>query len=301
MEIFFDNVGFAPVRGPSCFAGKLARLLKQRGVGISTHISDADIHLAFIGTKYSNPGIPLVQRLDGIYFSSKMDNDRKNKFILDTYKKSDFVIVQSEFDRKVAFNFFGERGNTKVIPNGADYETINEIEPLKDSSLDKFDNIWVCASRWEGRGHKRLHDNIRYFSQHSGENDCLVVAGDVGVKPNTDRIFYWGSLEWKKLLALCKRAKYFIHLAMTDHCPNVVVDARGCGCKIICSSLGGTEEVAGKDAIVIEDMEWDFKTPFDYRNPPTLDFTKKREGKFDIDINMNRVVDEYISVFKEVL
>ena len=51
----------------------------------------------------------------------------------------------------------------------------------------------------------------------------------------------------------------FIHLAWLDHCPNVVVDARAAACQIICSSAGGTKEIAGPSAIVIEEDEWDFE------------------------------------------
>jgi len=305
MKIFFDNVGFEPVRGPSCFAGKLASYFKNAKHQIANNVEEADVHLAFIWNNVVNNSIPLIQRLDGIYFSSKMNNDEKNKKILKTYQEATAVIVQSEFDRQVAFNFFGEREDTFVIHNGTDFDYIEKIKPIEDKRLDYFEQIWVCASRWEGRTHKRLNENIRYFLENSADKDGLVITGRIGSGEKNliddaiskcDRISYWGNLEWKKLMELFKRANYFIHLAITDHCPNVVVDARGCGCHIICSSLGGTEEIAGKDAIVIEDYEWDLKSLFDYRNPPLLDFSKRRTGKFNNSIDINDTGLDYLKV-----
>ena len=71
---------------------------------------------------------------------------------------------------------------------------------------------------------------------------------------------------------MCK--KYFLHLSWLDHCPNVVVDARSCGCQVICSSTGGTKEIAGEDAIIIEEDEWNYEI-VDLYDPPELDFSKK--------------------------
>ena len=80
-----------------------------------------------------------------------------------------------------------------------------------------------------------------------------------------------------KLFSLYKSSKYFIHLAWLDHCPNVVVDAMACGCQIICSSDGGTKEVAGKNAIVIQESGWNF-APVELYKPPPMDFTQKVEN-----------------------
>ena len=56
-----------------------------------------------------------------------------------------------------------------------------------------------------------------------------------------------------------KASKYFLHLAWLDHCPNVVVDAMACGCTVICSSAGGTKEIAGDNAIIIEENDWNYE------------------------------------------
>jgi glycosyltransferase involved in cell wall biosynthesis len=173
--------------------------------------------------------------------------------------------------------------------NGADLEFINSVRPLDHDVVNNHDKVWSCASSW--RPHKRLNDNIRYFLEHSGENDCLIVAGEVENPVAQDRVYYVGNLDIYTLISLYKKSDYFIHLAFLDHCPNVVVDAAACGCKIICSSSGGTKEVA-IGATLIEEDEWNFK-PLKLYDPPELDFTKKVENKHNTNIDMSYVAMQY--------
>lgn len=103
-----------------------------------------------------------------------------------------------------------------------------------------------------------------------------------------ERIFYVGEVSVPNLVSLYKRSKCFLHLAWLDHCPNVVVDARTAGCQIICSSAGGTREIAGLNGIIIEEPEWDFK-PVKLYQPPTLNFSNKVKNTYDTEYNMNVV------------
>ena len=109
-----------------------------------------------------------------------------------------------------------------------------------------------------------------------------------------------GNLDVKTLLSTFKASKYFIHLAYLDHCPNVVIDARACGAKIICSSSGGTKEIAGPDAIVIEDHNWDFSF-IESQDLPKLDFDKKVNNQFNSDISMAKASKKYLQLFKEII
>ena len=126
-----------------------------------------------------------------------------------------------------------------------------------------------------------------------------MIAGEV--PPNQQvvhgNINYLGELSQQELYSLYKGSKYFIHLAWLDHCPNVVVDARACGCKIICSSAGGTKEIAGEDAIVIKEDEWDFE-PVKLYDPPPMDFNKKVENLWDKDYNMKNIAIRYVDFIK---
>ena len=251
------------------------------------HTKQFDAQLSFI--QKAHHVAPLFQRLDGIYFNSAQQFEAMNEPIKRTYHEAKGVIFQSNFNKELTFRYFGEHSNHKVIHNGADVELINNINPIENKVLDKFDNVWSCASSW--RPHKRLEENINYFLEHSSENDCLVVAGNTPGGPVNDRVFYVGALDVPTLYSLYKRSKYFIHLAYLDHCPNVVVDAAACGCHVICSSSGGTKEVAVGGTVVLED-EWDYN-PLELYNPPKLDFTKTTKNTSNTNIDMNYVAGEY--------
>ena len=184
-----------------------------------------------------------------------------------------------------------------MIRNGADTEHIATIKTLSSARLDQYEKVWCCASSW--RPHKRLQENIRYFLEHSAEKDCLIIAGEKTENiPRQKNIFYVGNLTIAELISVYKRADYFLHLAWLDHCPNVVVDARAAGCQIICSSAGGTQEIAGPEAIVIEEDKWDFQ-PVPLYHPPPLDYSRKIKNKWEIGYNMDSVAISYYNFLQK--
>jgi len=288
MNIYLDNVNLFSTSGPNHFASKLRKYMEKRGNTFNSN-DVYDAQLSFISA--ANNLAPIYQRLDGIYFNSEQDFKQLNRSILETYNKSRGVIFQSNFNKKLTFEYFGEHQNSIVIHNGADLEYIDRTPILTNEVLDSYENVWCCASSW--RPHKRLDENIRYFLEHSSEKDCLIVAGsgDQSQRREHDRVYYVGNLPIKALISLYKRSKYFVHLAYLDHCPNVVVDASACGCHVICSSSGGTKEIAG-DATVIEEDVWDLK-PIKLYEPPKMDFTRKIKNKLRNNIDMNYVAAQY--------
>jgi glycosyltransferase involved in cell wall biosynthesis len=294
MNIHLENVNLNSRSGPNSFAKKLVKYMPVHGCSFNYNIP-ADVNLCFIEsnkTKYKNK---MFLRLDGIYFNTTQDYNKLNKNIKRTYELSDGVIFQSDFNKNLIFKYFGEHSNFKVIRNGADVATIKDTPLL---NFQRYENLWCCAASW--RPHKRLNENIRYFLQFSGQNDGLFVAGDVPREEMVfhERIHYVGNLSHKQLISLYKRSNFLIHLAWLDHCPNVVIDARACGCKIICSTSGGTKEIAGLDAILIEEEEWNY-SPLNLYSPPSLDFSKTKKNIFNSSVSMDVVSMEYYDFFKQ--
>mgnify|MGYP003117008746 CR=1 FL=1 len=296
MKIFFENINLNSTSGPNSFAKKLLKGVYHHKHSVTNDIQKADTHLCFIESRIGSDTVPMFQRLDGIYFNSDQDYKSQNSNIQKTYHRAHGVIFQTKFNKELTFKYFGEHPNTKVIHNAADLELINQIRPLSHPKLKKYDNIWACASKW--RPHKRLEDNIQYFLEHSGNNDCLVVAGATPKRMKHERVIYVGEVDQKQLLSLYKIAKYFVHLAWLDHCPNVVVDARASGCEIICSSSGGTKEIAGPSATLIEEEKWNFQ-PVKLYDPPQLDFNKKIKNSFNSDCDIINIAKEYCEFLSE--
>ena len=301
MNIHLDNVNLVSTSGPNSFAGKLVKYGEMNGCTFNTE-RKPDAYLSFIESHRNSFDFaaPMYQRVDGIYFNTRTDYNIQNANIKRTYDMADGVIFQSEFNKKLTTKYFGQRSNTTVIHNGADVDLIENTNSLEHPIFDSYESVWSCASHW--RPHKRLDENIRYFLEHSSDKECLVVAGHVEATfpapPRAhDRVYFVGDIPPEALIALYKRSKYFLHLAWLDHCPNVVVDARASGCTIVCSSAGGTKEVAGPDAIVIEEDEWDLE-PVDLYEPPKMNFNKVIDNDYNIGYNMNTVALEYMDFMR---
>lgn len=277
MNIFFNNVDFTSRTGPNNFGKKLGYELEALGHHVTHQLTAdvPDVALSFIQGYVS--GIRNVLRLDGIYFNSAQDWRAMNAPIKQSYDLADAVVVQSRFNQELVFKYFGERDNVYVIHNGTTLALIDSILP-ENLSTSK-ENTWMCASSW--RPHKRLAENIRYFQQYATDDSVLLVAGkDAQIwAPDLEdsRIRLVGDLQWSEMISLMKSSGHFLHLALLDHCPNVVVDARACGCQVICAASGGTREIAGKNAIVIKDIDWDF-LPFELYIPPSLNFNLTESG-----------------------
>lgn len=292
MRFLLDNVDLSSRSGPNGFGLKLARALSYRGHQLVDSDERPDVQLSFI--QQLCDAVPMVLRLDGIWFNSMHDWRAQNEPIHRAYDAARAVVIQSEFDRELVQRYFGARDDTHVIHNGTDIEFVCSVDPMSAPSLHDVEHVWSCAAAW--RPHKRLSENVRYFREHAGPLDCLIIAGaNPDLKVSDPRVFYAGDLDYETLVSLYRASDYFLHLAWLDHSPNTVVDARAAGCHIVCSSSGGTEEIAGLNSTVIEEDEWDFQ-PCKLYEPLQLDFSRKRQGRYESEIDIDIVASMYESV-----
>ena len=305
MKVFTHNFNPQSNSGPNKFTRTLfRRLIHEKDISLRNQ-EEADVEFCLIQQQLPKVK-PMVLRLDGIWFNSEQEYNKQNAPIQYSYKNADAVVFQSEFNKKLTEAWFGKHHNSRVIHNAADDDLINKIN--KDFWNEKFGkdiDVWSCASNW--RPHKRLKDNVRYFKEFAPKDAILAIAGGLGLdeaKEITymdDRINLLGALDYASLLALYKRSSTFVHLSYLDHCPNVVVDAQAAGCRIICSSTGGTQEVV-KSGIVVQEKQWDMK-PCQLYKPPMLDFdkTKKIDLKDNNTNNFEKCVNSYYDIMKEVI
>jgi hypothetical protein len=307
MRVLLENVDSSSSSGPNSFGRQLTPALGRQGIEVvnlnveltakRSITGPIDAIVCFIESVISHVNVPLIQRLDGIYYNSDArygDWWDQNRNIKATYDRARGVVFQSPFSRHLVESFFGEKheDDVVVIGNGVDIREVNAIQPSSDSTLDVAGEVWVSASSW--RPHKRLSENVRYFLEHSRPDDIMVIAGsDTGPGCFEPRVKYVGSLGWRDLIALYKRARHFVHLARHDNCPNVVVDARAAGCHIVCASDSGTPWIAGPDATVIEEDAWD-PTPIRLYEPPKLDFARARVNNIESSIDIDVVAQRYV-------
>ena len=278
MKVFTHNFNPRSNSGPNKFTRTLFANLINNGLVKLSNQDEADVEFCLI-QQQAHKVKPMVLRLDGIYFNSEQDFKQQNAPIRFAYENADAVIFQSNFNKQLTESWFGPHKNGHIIHNAADNFLINSVNTdIWDDKLGKDVEVWSCASSW--RPHKRLDENIRYFLEFAPKDAVLAVAGkDAKVSSLTNsiqgRLVFLGELDYISLLSLYKKSSTFIHLAYLDHCPNVVVDAQAAGCRIVCSSTGGTHEVVDNGIMILED-EWDFK-PCELYNPPEMDFGNVKE------------------------
>jgi glycosyltransferase involved in cell wall biosynthesis len=303
MKIFAHNFNPQSNSGPNKFTRQLFnQMQKDYDVSYTINQQEADVEFCLI-QQVVHKVKPMVLRLDGIWFNSDQNYKEQNKIIEFSYKNADAVIFQSKFNKKLVESWFGKHKNPHVIHNAADFKQVERANAaFWNNTFGKDTEVWSCAASW--RPHKRLNENIKYFLEFAPPNAILAIAGK-GVESernqylSNNRIKFLNELDYMSLLSLYKRSSTFIHLAYLDHCPNVVVDAQAAGCRIICSSTGGTSEIVESGTIVIEE-EWDFK-PCKLYNPPKLEFKKFKHFSMAKNRNIINCSKKYHDVIKEIL
>ncbi len=308
MKIYTHNFNPNSNSGPNKFSRQLFNCLnKNYDVVATNNQSEADVEFCLI-QQQSHKVKPMLLRLDGIYFNSEQNYNQQNAPITFSYNNADAVIFQSEFNKKLTEEWFGEHKNSYVIHNAPDLDLINKAD--KSFWNKEFGNdreVWSCASSW--RPHKRLRANIEYFLYKAPKDAILAIAGGLHMDEAKEilaidrRIHILGNLDYMSLLSLYKRSSTFIHLAYLDHCPNVVVDAQAANCHIICSSTGGTSEIVSNGTIIIE-KEWDYK-PLALYSPPKMDYEiESTIYSVQCEEMKNNIVDcsrKYYNIFKSIV
>lgn len=273
MKVYFDNVDWSSSSGPNAFGLKLAKQFAMMGHTLAD-MHDCEVQLSFISML--RQAAPTVLRLDGCWFNSDQEWERMNRSLRHSMQSSAAVVVQTDFDRELISRYLGHHPSVTVIRNGTDVAAIQATEPMQSPQLDTYDEVWCCASSW--RPHKRLSEDVRYFRECAPERACLVIAGEnPDCRVADPRVFYAGQLDQETLWSLYRRtastAGRFVHLPWLGHCDNVLIDARAAGCRVVCTDSGGTGEVAGEGATLVEDAPWDWQ-PLKLYEPPALDFSK---------------------------
>jgi glycosyltransferase involved in cell wall biosynthesis len=307
MKIRFSNVNFSSRSGPNTFAYRLAHQFSLDGHEIAD-VTDYDVALAMIEPNEKLlPNKPLVQRLDGIWFSPA-EYETRNTTIKACYDHADAIVFQSSFNAQQITTWWGTPKLYSVIPNGINLERMTTSEPGFWQLRKEYTTIFVASANWHRQ--KRLSENIRFYKHMRAymPNSCLVV---LGANPDCEvadpHIFYTGSMPHETCLKLYAVADWMIHLSWLDHCPNVVVEALSQGTPVICASDGGTKELVKNNGIVIDETEkYDF-TLRDYDNPPMLpaDFgglTSLPKISVEPDyLDIKIAAKNYVKLFEEVI
>ncbi len=255
----YVNRNIDGVQSPSIFAANLVGA-GVAGVEWTTEASEPwDVALAVISASRAllADGRPVVQRLDGIYLDLDSDYRRKNRQILDTFRRAAGVVYQSHFARRVAETNFGRPDcPTTVIHNGA--ETAAPAPWPVQSDGPRL----IAVASW--RAVKRLGSVVAGAREYARTHPdtSLLIVGDV---PPAERaaeewsgVTWLGSVPHQRIAGLQAAADVCLNLSFMDACPNAVIEATAAGTPCVVTSHQGAQEVSGWRGVTLDLDPWDY-------------------------------------------
>jgi glycosyltransferase involved in cell wall biosynthesis len=318
MKVYLPGLNKVPKSGKGFFYQRLAPALAHLGVKIINDISiPHDISVNSVKLEKGNSK-KRVLRLDGVYHNNKQPYKKRNRPISQSLHKSDAIVYQSLFAKKMCNKYLGKfKGSRRVIHNGMDIQFWDNVIPAESS----FKYNFLAASRW--RPHKRLVDIVESFLLADIPDSCLYIAGDLSkskvpkqwlktMLANCKNVVRLGPLKQEELAKYMKLANASLHLCWFDACPNSVVEAISCGTPVVCNNTGGTPELVAAAGGYICDVDSPYDLqPVDLYHPPKIDRRKVADAliKSTVEnaiikrqvVDIHKVAVQYVELFESTL
>ena len=314
------------IGGPSTFAQKLGQGLTARGVGVVDACSeDCDVLLAIVSAplrellKAKRWGIPIVQRLDGVYYPAVSG---WRWWIYDvpiwlTYRFfADWVVFQSEYSLRMCVHFLGTpRSPSSTVYNGVDLEVFS---PDGGSKRLAEGPVLLCllATFWRRSEILPVLDAFdRMRARHADAH--LAVVGKFMpsvsfVRESRPDVHWLGQVPHRDLPALYRGAELMLSSKLRSPCPNAVIEAMASGLPIACYDSGGHRELVGDEGGVCVPLEDSFG-PFPALDSGDLveagnrvlesrsEFARGARRRAEQRFGLDQMVDGYIEAFEEAI
>lgn len=224
-----------------------------------------------LSIKHKN--IPIILNQNGVYFAGWYGKgwEKQNKKLIPAYKISDYVFWQSEFCKKSAEEFLGERsGPGEILYNAVD---LTKFKPTAQAKNRNF--TFLVSGNLTTAHFYRIEAAIKsfYFLQKIDKDTNLIIAGlanrdiyklvlaSVSKLGINKKIRIIGKYSQSDAPAIYNLADAYVMLKYMDASPNVIVEALACGLPVIYSATGGVRELVGDDAGVGLGMKQDWSMP----------------------------------------
>jgi len=184
---------------------------------------------------------------------------------------ANYVVYQSEFSRRCAERFLGERkGPGEVLYNPVNTDLFSPKDGFDRSRHAPL--LLIAGSHYDAYRVKTVIQALAIVRRHeSGVR--LAVAGRLvwGADAETEArrwgretcvaeaVEFWGPYSQADAPALFRKADALVHLQVQDTCPRLVVEAMACGVPVVYSATGGVPELMGGEAGVGIPGEEDFE------------------------------------------
>ena len=203
------------------------------------------------------------------------------------HQRADVVIYQSEFCRRSAERFLGQRDREDVVlHNPVDVEVF--APSSGGGGLREMPILLLAGSHHDGYRVKVALEAVAHL-QAQGLAVRLQVAGRlIWGEEAPQEAREWAKefgvadvLEWRgpysqaEAPELFRGADVLLHLKVLDPCPRLVVEAMACGLPVVYSATGGVPELVGEEGGVGIPGEEDFEEI----RPPSAECVARATGE----------------------
>ena len=174
------------------------------------------------------------------------------------FDRSDQIICDSDFERKLVEKDFSIRGDIKIIPSGVDLEKIRSIKPFEIDErfmlylgrLDKYKNVQSAI-----RAMRYLPEDLRFYiggtGDHLEELMGLIERLDLG-----ERVKLLGFVPEEDKYRWMKSCEVFVNLSGVEAFGITVLEALAAGAPAVVNAEGGLSEFAEKfDGVISVQLE----------------------------------------------
>lgn len=218
-------------------------------------------------------GTAIVSNQNGVFYKAWYDGDwqaQNNRMSL-AYHAADWVFYQSEFCRRAAERFLGERsGPGEVLYNAID---TTRFVPRESAAEGRRQYTFLVTGKIGNHLAYRLENTISglHLARKQGLDARLMVAGWVedGARRSADTladrlgldgvVTYVGPYTQGRAPGIYQAADAYVMTKHNDPCPNTVLEALACGLPVLYSNTGGVPELVGDAAGVALDCPEDWE------------------------------------------
>jgi len=217
-------------------------------------------------------GVPIVHNQDGVFYPAWFRGNwqTRNARMARTYHQANYVFYQSEFCRKSAAKFLGDReGPGEILYNAVDTRHFSPGTATPERS-PRF--RFLVTGKIEDHLFYRLESTLRGLAEARRQGlDCsLQIAGWIAETPLararslagklslSDVVTFSGPYTQEAAPAIYRKADAYVMTKHNDPCPNTVLEALACGLPVIYSDSGGVGELVGSCGVALPCEEsWD--------------------------------------------
>ncbi|MGE5502826.1 MAG: glycosyltransferase family 4 protein [Actinomycetota bacterium] len=269
LKVWYGGARAAKLGGPALKLGKLAeRFPEDRSRFTLAYLLSNMPYLPESAlSALKRRGVPIVLNQNGVFYPAWYGGDwqGRNRAMAAAYHAADHVLWQSDFCRRAADRFLGERaGPGEVLANAVD---IDRFRPQPVRPVGRF--RFLLTGRIDAHQSYRLEQAVRGLAaaRAQGLEAELLVAGvfDPSAKAKAmaaagelkigGAVRFRGAYGPEDAPALVRDAEAYVTLTHQDACPTGVIEALACGLPVVHVGTGGVPELVGDAGAAVPSAE----------------------------------------------